>query len=145
MKEPSSAGTTAIPFVSIGAGATRWFTNRPRTTTSAPSSGSSSDVDSKEWATLVPNAGHSSGASSATAASTSTTTGNSSYSTATSSAASTACSRVSATTTATISPTNRTTSRAKGSRLNNPSTSACVSPSTVPDGGRGERPRSVAT
>ena len=42
---------TAIPFVSIGAGATRWFTNRPRTTTSAPSSGSSSKLGPNAWAT----------------------------------------------------------------------------------------------
>ena len=37
-----SGGTTAMPFTSIGTGATRWFTNRPRTTTSAPASTSSS-------------------------------------------------------------------------------------------------------
>ena len=63
-----------MPLVSIGTGARRWFTNRPRTTTSAPASTSASG-SVNACATFVPNAGHSSGASSATAASTSVTAG----------------------------------------------------------------------
>ena len=75
MKPPPVSGTTAIPFGSIGAGATRWFTNRARTTTSASSNGSPSSSGPKACATFVPNPGHSSGAPSATAASAETTAG----------------------------------------------------------------------
>ena len=75
MNAPSGSGTTAMALVSMGTGARRWFTNRPRTTTSAPASTSASSGSANACATFVPNAGHSSGAPSATAASTSVTAG----------------------------------------------------------------------
>ncbi len=61
---PSPWGSTAMPLPSMGTGATRWFTNRARATTSAPSSTSSSQSVENALATFDPCPGHSSGASS---------------------------------------------------------------------------------
>ena len=133
---PSPSGATAIAFGSMGTGATRWFTNRPRATTSEPARTSSSHRTSNASATLLPWSGHSSGASSATAASTSVTAASGSRSGRTISAASWPTARDSATTSASGSPTNRTTSRAITSRPNGPS-SVPEAPSTLPLGGIG--------
>jgi len=51
---PPSSGTAAHALVSSGTGASLWLTNRPRTTTSAPSSVSESHPSSKECARLEP-------------------------------------------------------------------------------------------
>ena len=69
-KSPSS-GTTAIALPSIGTTATRWFSKRPRTTTSAPSSASSRPV-CMPMTMFEPIASNCSGASDASAASMST-------------------------------------------------------------------------
>ena len=145
VKPPSASGTTMMPFVSMGTGARRWFTNRPRTTTSAPASASVSQFISKACATLLPDSGQSSGAPSATAASTSVTAGSGSYIGTINSAASWARASVSATTMAMGSPTYRTTSLASTSRTKKGPSSVPDSPSTFPLGGWGGRPRSSAS
>ena len=140
---PPDSGTTAIAFVSIGTGASRWFTNRPSTTTSAPASTSSSQSVSKAFATFEPRAGQSKGAPSAAARSTSVTASSGSYSGCTSSTASSPAASDSARISANGSPTNRTVSRARTSRPNTPSR-VPLAPSTLPLGGIGGSERSSA-
>src|SRR5262245_42850604 len=130
---PSGAATAVLG--SIGAGMTRWFTRRARSTTSASSILAESPVQGASTATLPPCSGNSSGAPGSSAATGSVTTGSGSYSTETSSAAWSACSRVAATTTATASPRKRTTSRASCGRA--------MTGGPIP-GGRGGRSRSAA-
>lgn len=133
---PPSSGRASNVFVSMGTGARRWFTTRPRTTTSAPFSASSSQSEANASARFVPASGNRSGASFSSAASAPITGGRGSYSTPTTSTASTAWAWVSASTTATGSPTNRTTPLARTGRSNGPS--------TLLDGGWGSRSRSAA-
>ena len=71
---PSSPGTTAHAEPSIGTTATRWFTNRPRTITSASSSGSPG-LPRLPPQTLDPRSSNSSGAPGASASSRSMTAG----------------------------------------------------------------------
>ena len=73
-----SPGTTTMPFGSIGTGATRWFTIRWRTTTSASSSTPSIGPVPIAFATFEPCPSWTSVAVSVTAAAGSTTAGRSS-------------------------------------------------------------------
>ena len=72
---PTPSWVTTIPFGSIGTAATRWFSMRCDTTTSASASRSGSSPNSNAMARLEPCSSKSSGAPSASAASTSITTG----------------------------------------------------------------------
>ncbi len=72
---PSSPGITAMALPSMGTTATRWFSNRARTTTSAPSSGSALFPPTAEVTRFVPMPSKSSGAAGSSAASGSTTAG----------------------------------------------------------------------
>ena len=132
---PSSPGCTVMALPSIGTTAMRWFSKRPRTTTSAPASGSPSSR--RPAARLLPMASNCSGASSASASSMSTAASNGSQSTSTASTASAAWALVSAATTTTGSPTNRALSSASGGR-------AVASLSAAPKGKKRGRPRSAA-
>src|SRR5438034_1280265 len=81
VSRPSSSGTTRIAYASMGTGATRWFSIRARTMTSAPASTSASHSVSNASASVDPASGNRSGAPEARAASDPTTTGIGSYST----------------------------------------------------------------
>ena len=104
----------ALP--SIGTTAIRWLTNRPRTTTSASSSGSGPSRSRRPTAKLEPMASNWTGASGWSAASASITASNGSASTSMASTASAAWAAVSATTATIASPTKRTRSTARGGR-----------------------------
>ena len=106
-----------MPFGSIGTAASRWFTIRCETTTSASSKMPSTGPVPIVFATFDPCSSWMIGASASSAASMSATAGSGSYSTITASAASNACDFDRATTIATMSPTNRTRSRASGGRF----------------------------
>jgi hypothetical protein len=71
---PSPVGTATAALGSSGDGATRWFTNRARTSTSAPSRARVGSGQRRSLARLPPSA-NSRGASAARAASGSVTTG----------------------------------------------------------------------
>ena len=60
---PSSPGSTATAPPSIGTTASRWFSNRPRTTTSAPASTSSPGGSRRPSTAFVPSSSKSNGAS----------------------------------------------------------------------------------
>ena len=71
---PSSPGTTAMALPSMGTTAMRWFTNRPRTTTSASASGWFPGGSCRPAARLPGTSSNCRGAPSASAASGSVTT-----------------------------------------------------------------------
>ncbi len=145
---PSASGTARKACVSRGAGATRWFTKRALTTTSAPSRASGSAPKALPKARLVPRSGKRRGAPSSSASSGSTTWGRGSSSISIAAAASFACSRVSATISTIGSPTKRTVPSARGgllnasprgakpARLGSPRSAAANTPATPPASGR---------
>ena len=137
------SGTTAIAFVSIGTGASRWCTTRARTTTSAPASASSSHGSSNVWAMLDPWPGTAPGHRPRTPPPRRSPARAGRPPATTTSAASCPCASESASTTATGSPTYRTVSRASTSRANGPS-NVPLAPSTLPLGACGEIRRSSA-
>jgi hypothetical protein len=69
----SGSGTAMAAFGSMGTAASRWFTKRARTTTSAPSRAMEGCGQGRCLATLLPWSGNRSGAPSWSAASGSTT------------------------------------------------------------------------
>ena len=110
-------GTTTMALPSMGTTATRWFSIRARTTTSAVANRSAFSGSRNPPMRLPGSASNSCEAPSSNACSASTTARSTPYSTTTNSDASTAAASVWATTTATMSPTKRTLSTASGGRL----------------------------